>query len=309
LALLWGAAANIPYTGDGLMCHDAATIKAATGLTDSQMESCLMACKRVYDTIEAQKNKGCEKTARDVHTLMLSVDGTAPLTPAQMIPLLEEILNKNNCLHDLELHLNNREKFCTHPGRLGEGAMLESQTKGSVLRRFALQFSHYHLVEEKQVKGDKGYCFPAMLQILSNPAANAFTQPGPCKDILTHKWKAGDCSGACWQSIKDAAMATGTRECCLAKYYDRMFEFTYGSSVPLTSPKWDFTMGNECNAESVPCTTIYDAVDICIQDNAPNDKAAELFKPGYCSVASSLAASLVMSVAGMLSVLFAVSRN
>lgn len=138
-----------------------------------------------------------------------------------------------------------------------------------------------------------------MREIQSNIAATAFTND-KCKSIFTEKWKSkDDCSVECWESIKEAAKQAGGAKCCLAKYYEEMLDFTYGSGKPLPGSQWleGVTMGQDCTSSSVPCTHISDAVQYCIDKHESSNKAdAELYLPKYCASASTLATSLLLSL-------------
>lgn len=306
LTLCGCAVASIPYTDDGISCVSDAILQERSKLTGATLADCKLACKRVQDTILAQKSKGCEVTAGQVHELMRAVDNPALLTSARAAEILEALLHEpeKNCFHDLEHHLLNREKFCSDPGATSDmGAPKDSpmltQTRASALRRFAYKYLHTYLVKKKQKNHDHQYCFPAMLKILNDPAASAFTT-GKCKPIFNEKWKSkSDCTPQCWQSIKDAAARAGGAKCCLAKYYELMLDFTYGTGKPFSGASWTFdpsvAFGSDCSTSSVPCTGVQEAVGYCKEAHGAGDADAELYLPQYCASASSLPTSMFLS--------------
>lgn len=96
-----------------------------------------------------------------------------------------------------------------------------------------------------------------MLKILRDPAANAFSSKGgACPSLLTTRWDKGSCSAACWAEIKAATAAAGSADCCLTNYYHKIFEFTYGSSLPVTGKNWIASTGTECKIDELPCTGV-----------------------------------------------------
>lgn len=81
---------------------------------------------------------------------------------------LKNILDKKSCLHDLEMHLNNREKFCSPPGTTLDDAAMRASTQASAMRRFALQYMHSYPTEKTELKKDGAhtYCFRESYQMM-----------------------------------------------------------------------------------------------------------------------------------------------
>lgn len=339
LALLggaWGAISkSMPYTGPfdgapgkkpGIDCYDEAILKANTGLGDDAIKLCGLACKRVKDTVAAQASRGCEETATYVYELMKYLDGSATITNAHKVG---EIVHKlvhdkeSSCLHDLEGHLQNREKHCTFTADLGTFDKLPAESKTqymdqtvySARRRFALEYMHHHLTQAKQKDFNPAllyeniYCFPVAVEATYKMAAALpiFGGGSECKkDARFEKWQKEDCTLKCWNQIKaavDASMVNGGAHCCLANYYSSFMAFTYGRNFPLgTHFVDDKDRKPGCSVDSVPCTSVSDVLKLCAdQHDLKGWDDIDKYKPDYCASASSLTKSFLVMAAGVLS--------